>query len=701
MLRCLNRLERFDEGLSGSVNGDARERVAPLSAAEESDLVNRVRLRVGLVFQNFNLFPHLSALENVIEAPVTVKKMRRSQAIEVGKLYLNLVGLSGKEHEYPARLSGGQQQRVAIARALAMEPDVVLFDEPTSALDPRLVREVATLLRLLDDLKRTLVVVSHDMDFAMAISDQVIYFEGGRAVETGTATGVFGDPSQPETRAFMGDFHDGRWPDDMIQRGRKHIVDVASVLAAGVVLSVVVAEPLPAQSALERVRAGGRLRVGIDATYPPFGIAEGGDFSGFDVDIARAIARELGVEAALVNASFDGVFPALQNGSFDVVISAVTITPERSATLLFSDPYIAAGQQIVVRGDSAIAGPDDLAGRTVGVQINTTAQFSMEKRAGVTIAKYNTIDLALLDLQNGRVDAVASDGPVLRYMVRMSFSGLKTVGAEYTDEQFGVVLARGERRSSPRGQRGALADAGQRRIREASTKWFGESANTRHRSLLPARIRTGPHRADVVLLRARRVADGGHGRVEPVFGLPFGLCLALARVQSSRLDSAPAAIYVEVMRGTPLLVQILFVYFVLPSVGVNLPAYASGVLALTLNAAAYISEVIRAGILSIDAGQMEAARALGMSYWQSMRRIILPQTFRRVVPPLTNEGIALFKDSSLVSVIGLTELARTGQELASRYAAPLTIWPLVALLYLALTFPLTESRSISSAGGVP
>ena len=173
-------------------------------------------------------------------------------------------------------------------------------------------------------------------------------------------------------------------------------------------------------------------------------------------------------------------------------------------------------------------------------------------------------------------------------------------------------------------------------------------------------------------------------------GLPLGLALALMRVQTNRFVTTPAAVYVEVMRGTPLLVQILFVYFVLPSVGVNLPAFTSGVLALTLNAAAYISETIRAGILSIDAGQMEAARALGMSYWQSMRRIILPQTFRRVVPPLTNEGIALLKDSSLVSVIGLTELARTGQELASRYAAPLTIWPIVALVYLALTFPLTR-----------
>ena len=451
---------------------------------------------------------------------------------------------------------------------------------------------------------------------------------------------------------------------------------------AGACLVLAFVDPLFAQSALERVRAAGRLRIGIDATYPPFGIAEGGDFSGFDVDIGRAIARELRVEPELVNASFDGVFPALQNGNFDLVISAVTITPERSQTLLFSDPYIAAGQQIVVRGDSTIGGPDQLAGRTVGVQINTTAQFSMEKRQGVNIAKYNTIDLALLDLQNGRVDAVASDGPVLRYMVRMSFPGLKTVGAEYTDEQFGVVLARGsdDLRRAVNAALWRLQDSGE--YAKIYAKWFAESDA---RDTEPAATRafdTG------IIARTWSFFVRGVWMTAVLavssllLGLPFGLCLALARVQSQPLLSGPAAVYVEVMRGTPLLVQILFVYFVLPSAGVNLPAYASGVLALTLNAAAYISEVIRAGILSIDAGQMEAARALGMSYWQAMRRVILPQTFRRVVPPLTNEGIALLKDSSLVSVIGLTELARTGQELASRYAAPLTIWPLVALLYL-------------------
>jgi L-cystine transport system ATP-binding protein len=211
LLRCLNRLERFDDGrITIDQVAMAGTAAGALPPAQEDAIVREVRARVGLVFQNFNLFPHLTTLGNVIEAPLTVKKMSRAAAEEVGRHYLDRVGLSGKEQHYPAQLSGGQQQRVAIARALAMEPAVVLFDEPTSALDPRLVRDVVGLLRGLDDLKKTLVVVSHDMDFARAIADQVIYFEGGRAVETGTASAIFGNPSQPETKAFMDSFHDGR-----------------------------------------------------------------------------------------------------------------------------------------------------------------------------------------------------------------------------------------------------------------------------------------------------------------------------------------------------------------------------------------------------------------------------------------------------------------------------------------------------------
>ena len=210
MLRCLNRLERFDRGRMriADVEGlGTADKV--LSATEEKELTRRLRERVGIVFQNFNLFPHLTVLGNVTVAPVTVKRQERKEAEEVARYYLGKVGLAEKADFYPAQLSGGQQQRVAIARALAMEPEVILFDEPTSALDPRLIKEVSSVFRALDDLRKTLVVVTHDMDFARRISDQVIYFEGGRAVEAGTAEEVFGNPQQPQTQAFMSSFQEG------------------------------------------------------------------------------------------------------------------------------------------------------------------------------------------------------------------------------------------------------------------------------------------------------------------------------------------------------------------------------------------------------------------------------------------------------------------------------------------------------------
>ena len=453
--------------------------------------------------------------------------------------------------------------------------------------------------------------------------------------------------------------------------------------------------PALAQSGLERVRKSGELRIGTDATYPPLESAEGGQFTGFDIDLGNAIARELNVRPVWINSGFDGIFPALQNGTFDAVISSVTITPERSAAMLFSDPYYDSGQLIAVRkGTTGISTPEELVGKKAGVQINTTAQIDLEKRKGVIVAVYNTIDLALLDLKNGRIDAVVCDAPVLRYMIRQSFTELTPVGRRFTDEKFGVVIAQGndDLRRAINAALWRINETGE--YARISTKWFGEASERAadlaasgapRRAFDPGLVRrTWTLFLTGVWLTAKLAG------LSLALGLPIGLLLALARVQSSKILKAPAAVYVEVMRGTPLLVQILFIYFVLPSFGISIPAFWSGIIALTLNCAAYISEIFRAGILSIDAGQMEAARALGMTYSQAMRHIILPQTFRRVVPPLTNEGIALLKDSSLVSVIGLTELARTGQELASRYAAPLTIWPVVAVFYLLLTFPLTR-----------
>ncbi|WP_285423590.1 L-cystine ABC transporter ATP-binding protein TcyN [Pseudomonas sp. efr-133-TYG-103a] len=199
-LRCLNFLE---EPTSGTiVVGDIRiDGSKPLS--QQQALVRQLRQHVGFVFQNFNLFPHRTALENVIEGPIVVKKMPRDQAAELGRKLLAKVGLAGKEDAYPRRLSGGQQQRVAIARALAMEPEVILFDEPTSALDPELVGEVLSTIRALAEEKRTMVIVTHEMSFARDVANRVVFIDKGVIVEQGEAKALFANPEEERTRQFL------------------------------------------------------------------------------------------------------------------------------------------------------------------------------------------------------------------------------------------------------------------------------------------------------------------------------------------------------------------------------------------------------------------------------------------------------------------------------------------------------------------
>ena len=202
-LRCLNLLETPSSGRIqvGDVQIDANR---PLS--QQQGLIRKLRQQVGFVFQNFNLFPHRTALENVIEGPVVVKKTPHEQAVALGRKLLAKVGLAGKEDAYPRKLSGGQQQRVAIARALAMEPEVILFDEPTSALDPELVGEVLATIRGLAEEKRTMIIVTHEMSFARDVANRVIFFDKGVIVEQGEARALFAHPREERTRQFLGKF---------------------------------------------------------------------------------------------------------------------------------------------------------------------------------------------------------------------------------------------------------------------------------------------------------------------------------------------------------------------------------------------------------------------------------------------------------------------------------------------------------------
>ena len=200
MLRCVNFLE---EPSAGTIQvGDVFVGCKPGVKPDDKSIL-ALRLQTGMVFQEFNLFPHMTAIQNVIEGLTTVKKMTKDQAIAIGEKYLAKVGLLEKKDVFPIRLSGGQKQRVAIARSLAMEPKVMLFDEPTSALDPELIGEVLDVIRELAYEGMSMIIVTHEMGFAQEVADRVMYLDNGVIVEEGMPLAVFRDPKDPRTRNFL------------------------------------------------------------------------------------------------------------------------------------------------------------------------------------------------------------------------------------------------------------------------------------------------------------------------------------------------------------------------------------------------------------------------------------------------------------------------------------------------------------------
>jgi polar amino acid transport system ATP-binding protein len=204
LLRCINHLERIDGGRI-TVDGELvgyRERGSVLHEMHPRDIA-RQRQKIGMVFQKFNLFPHKTAIENILEAPVGVARRPREEARAEAHQFLDQVGLGEWANHYPAQLSGGQQQRIAIARALAMHPMIMLFDEPTSALDPELVGDVLGVMRELADAGTTMVVVTHEVGFARSAADTVVFMDGGVVVESGDPGLVFDNPQNPRTRGFL------------------------------------------------------------------------------------------------------------------------------------------------------------------------------------------------------------------------------------------------------------------------------------------------------------------------------------------------------------------------------------------------------------------------------------------------------------------------------------------------------------------
>jgi len=493
-------------------------------------------------------------------------------------------------------------------------------------------------------------------------------------------------------------------------------------------LAFLLALPTHADEALTRVRVRGVLKIATDATYPPFEYLENDKLVGFDVEIAQELGKELGVKVELTSMEWSGVFAAVETGKVDLILSGVTITAERKKGNGFTRPYFLSGQVLVrKRGDSRITKPTDLLDPklTAAVQQETTGQFGLEK-VGVPkdrMHRFDTLQDALMDVRNGKSDAAVGDEPALREIIRKGYPELELApGRPFVEENLGIVG-----RKDARDLLAALNTALERvmadgRYTRLYEKWMHQPVPLAMLAKLEAVKGDGTAIPPEILAQVARpatpeaepVAQGSSLSFRPellksalpkllegakltvvltlatlLLGVPLGLLIALARLGRIPPLRWLATTYVELVRGTPLLMQIYVIYFVLPALNISLPPFLAGLAALSFNAGAYVSEIFRAGIESIDSGQREAARALGMTGGQTMRYVILPQTLRRVLPPLTNEAVALLKDSSLVSVVALSELMRVGKEIATTAGAPTTIYVAVALIYLALTLPLT------------
>lgn len=431
-----------------------------------------------------------------------------------------------------------------------------------------------------------------------------------------------------------------------------------------------------------------------------------GHLRGFEAELAQLLAARLGRTARHVQGPYAELLPLLERGDVDVVLNGIEATEDRAAAYALSRPYWAGPERLTVRRNDpgAPATLADLRGRRVGTLPGTLAE-RMLRAAGAEVRTYEGgQEDPYRDLALGRTDAVLLDAPVALYYGERP--ELITLPSGIGEVRYTVVARAGDR-----GLREAVDTALESLVRDGTLPallqrwglWTEETGRT-------LGVADGPQGPTVELeaWRARTRDAGvwsvGVGPVMKALGrgaavtlllslaamglaVVLGAALALARVYGPRPLAALALGYVELFRGTPLLLQLIVVYYGLPELGVRLSPWVAGWLALGLNYAAAEAENDRAGLLSVPRGQMDAARVLGLSRWQAVQHVVAPQAMRVALPPVTNDFIALLKDSSLVSVVTVTELTKTYGTLAAATRDHLGLGLLVAVVYLMLGLP--------------
>ena len=473
----------------------------------------------------------------------------------------------------------------------------------------------------------------------------------------------------------------------------------------------------PEEPGLERVRRTGVLRWGGDQQggepYVFEDPARPGTLVGFEVELADAIAREMGVRAEFVQQDWSNLVPSLGRGTFDVAMNGLEVTPSRADAVLFTRPYFIFSAQLVARRDDpSVTSLESLRGRRVGT-LASSFSFELLRESGVEVVTYEGVEEPYADLEGGRVDAVLLDDIIAaRYgLVRSTLRLVEDVDDGY----YAIAVRPSERdlRDAVDQALGRVAASGElRRIlarweidseREARLESWTED-DTRSMLLVRAHAHFTWHHAWLFVQGAGVTLVVSATAM--VLAILLGLFLALGRMYGPRPVSSIATFYVEVLRGTPVLLQLYLLYFgIMPSIraaagwhsGVEYDAFLAAVLGLGLNYAAYEAEIYRAGIQAIPPGQMEAAKVLGMGTLLALRRVIVPQALRIALPGVTNDFIALLKDSSLVSVITVVELTKRMTITAVDVRSWLVPGLLCAALYMAMSYPLSVlSRNLEA-----
>lgn len=430
--------------------------------------------------------------------------------------------------------------------------------------------------------------------------------------------------------------------------------------------------------------------IGTDVTFPPFEYAnDNNKYVGIDIDLLKSIAKDQHFKVNIKPVGFNGAIQAVQSGQLDGMIAGMSITPERKGSFDFSDSYYNSGVVMAVsQTDNKIKNLNDLRGKTIAVKTGTTgAQYaqSIQKKYGFKISTFDDSSNVYEDVLTGNSVACFDDNPVLQYGIKQGTKlKIMTKPAAGTPMGFGVK----------KGHNGELIK--KFNLGLAHLKKNGQYQKIMNRYLNAKTTSVDNHSFWGILKQNKTFLWQGFLQtlwltiISILFATIFGVIFGLMGVLPVKFFRGLSATVIYLFRGMPLLVLALFIYTGIPTLtGTKIPAFVAGVITLMLDEGAYIAAFVKGGIESVDQGQMEAARSLGLPFGKSMRKVILPQGIRLIIPSFINQFIITLKDTSILSVIGILELTQTGKIIIARNLEGFKVWAMIAIIYLIIITLLT------------